>query len=282
MIVILALVLAGLFITYITVVSFTPSFGGDLSNEQQKAFEDYENFTKGKFNNRRAVPEKITFSKFMDLGYKYLTTKVVNGIPNQPPEVIAIDSTALVNHKGTQLFWLGHSAFLLQHQGKTILIDPMLGEVPAPLDFLGNKRFNLQLPITAEALPKIDYVLFSHDHYDHLDYKSIQKIKDKVEHFLVPLGIGNHLKRWGVTQDKITELNWWENTRFDNINFVCTPAQHFSGRKFSNSQETLWASWVIQSNEVSLYFSGDSGYDTHFKSIGEKYGPFDLSLLECG
>lgn len=282
MIIFIIILVVGMLLTYFVIVSFTPSFGADLSTKQKNLFKKYENFAQGKFNNRKAVPEKITFSRFIELGYKYLTTKVVNGTPNKPPEVMAIDSFALVNNDRTQLFWMGHSTFLLQHLGKTILFDPMFGEVPAPFDFLGNKRFNLKLPIKAEDLPKIDYVIFSHDHYDHLDYKSILQIKGKVERFLVPLGVGNHLEKWGVKKDKITELNWWENIRYDNLNFICTPAQHFSGRKFSNSQETLWASWVVQFNEASIYFSGDSGYDTHFKSIGDKYGPFNLSLLECG
>ena len=97
-----------------------------------------------------------------------------------------------------------------------------------------------------------------------------------------PLGLGNHLIRWGVKEEQIIELNWWDSKQIDGFKFICTPAQHFSGRKFNNSQQTLWSSWVIKTDSLNLYFSGDSGYDTHFKEIGEKYGPFDISLLECG
>ena len=267
---------------YLIVVRLVPSFGGDLSPQEKKAFSSYENFEGGKFVNRRNVPEKLSFRKFMELGYMFFTTEVKNGRPAQPLETVKIDPLALQTTAKTRLYWLGHSTFLIQHAGLNILIDPMFGDVPAPLDFLGSSRFNPELPIAPEDLPPIDYVLFSHDHYDHLDYGSVRKLKDKVEYFLMPLGMGNHLKRWGVSPQKIIELNWWESKAFSDIGFVCTPAQHFSGRKFSNGHETLWSSWVVQAEGLSLYFSGDSGYDIHFKTIGEKYGPFDWSLLECG
>ena len=158
----------------------------------------------------------------------------------------------------------------------------MFGKVPAPLNFLGGKRFIEELPISPEELPEINYVLFSHDHYDHLDYESVIKLKDKVKWFIAPLGLGNHLIRWGVKEEQIIELNWWDSKQIDGFKFICTPAQHFSGRKFNNSQQTLWSSWVIKTDSLNLYFSGDSGYDTHFKEIGEKYGPFDISLLRLG
>ena len=103
-----------------------------------------------------------------------------------------------------------------------------------------------------------------------------------MDRFYVPLGVGVHLESWDVPTDKIKELDWWQETEFGDLQFICTPAQHFSGRKFSNGQSTLWASWVIKSNEESIFFSGDSGYADHFKQIGEAYGPFDLALLECG
>jgi len=282
MIVFLPLSLLGLFCIFIVFVRFVPSFGGDLTAPQKEKFKSLPNFQNGKFINRKDVPEKFTFSRYVELGYTFFTTKTENGTPNQPPEIISIAPEALEQFSGTRLFWMGHSTFFVQHKGHTLLIDPMLGNVPAPLDFLGGKRFNKQLPIEPENLPNIDFVVFSHDHYDHLDYETILKIKDKVKWFITPLGVGNHLKRWGVTKDKIIELNWWDKKTLGELNFICTPAQHFSGRKFSNGQETLWASWVIQSDSLSLYFSGDSGYDIHFKEIGQKYGPFDLALLECG
>lgn len=270
------------FLIYIIVVNYYPSFGDDLTDIQKEEFKKFKNFKDGKFINRLDVPEKLTFNRFLDLGYKYFTTKVKNGVPNFNIPIINIDSSDLKEFKGTRMFWFGHSAFLVQHNSVNILIDPMFGKVPAPMDFLGGKRFSKKLPIRSEKLPEIDYVLISHDHYDHLDYESILKIKNKVNKFIVPLGLGNHLIKWGVSKKKIIEFNWWDSKVFDGINFICTPAQHFSGRKFNNYRSTLWSSWVIKSDSLSLYFSGDSGYDIHFKNIGEKFGPFDVSLLESG
>ena len=143
------------------------------------------------------------------------------------------------------------------------------------------QRFST-LPIEAEDLPPIDAVLLSHDHYDHLDYPSILKLKEKVGHFFVPLGLGSHLKHWGLAESKITELDWWQEIQFFNLTFVCTPAQHFSGRGLSDRNKTLWASWVILTDKTRLFFSGDSGYFDGFTKIGNQYGPFDICLLECG
>ena len=275
-------IILGLILVYLLVVNFVPSFGGDLSADQRTEFTKLENFADGKFKNRLNVPEKVSLSKFFELSYAFFTTKVANAVPKKPLVPKAIDPSTLRNPTKTQLYWFGHSTFLLQHNSLNILLDPMFGDVPAPLNFLGQKRFTQNLPIEPEDLPYIDYVVYSHDHYDHLDYESVLKLKDKVAWFITPLGLGNHLMRWGVDQKKIIELNWWESKDFENIKFISTPAQHFSGRKFSNNQQTLWSSWVIQSEHLSLYFSGDSGYDVHFKEIGESYGPFDIALVECG
>ena len=264
------------------VMQVAPSFGGDLTSNQKSLFEQLENFNQGKFRNRQDVPKQPGFKKTLELAYKFFTTRVINGRPSQNLPLVTHTKQALITFDKTRLIWLGHSTFLLQHLGKNILIDPMFGPVPAPFTWLGDKRFSETLPFTIADLPHIDAVLISHDHYDHLDYKSIQELHPKVKYFFVPLGVENHLLRWGVPQEKISTLNWWEKTNSAGFEFVCTPAQHFSGRKMSNSQETLWASWVIKADNLSLYFSGDSGYDSHFKAIGEKYGPFDLALLECG
>ncbi|MCL4138462.1 UNVERIFIED_CONTAM: hypothetical protein GTU68_034280 [Idotea baltica] len=147
---------------------------------------------------------------------------------------------------------------------------------------LGSKRYSKELPINIEQLPAIDLVLFSHDHYDHLDYQSILLLKDKVKQFYVPLGLGAHLEKWGVSPERIKELDWWEEANFEGLQLACTPARHFSGRGLGDRFTTLWASWVIKGKYDNIYFSGDSGYGPHFKEIGEKYGPFNFSMMECG
>lgn len=182
----------------------------------------------------------------------------------------------------TQVTWFGHSTSMIEMDGKRILLDPMFSDVAAPYSWLGSSRYNKKLPMTAEELPDIDAVIISHDHYDHLDHQSILKIKDKVRKFFVPLGVGSHLSYWGVAKGKIEELDWWEETHLDDIKFVLTPARHFSGRGVFDGNMTLWGGWVIKGQKHSIFFSGDSGYSKYFKQIGEQYGPFDLTMIECG
>ncbi|MDO6803780.1 MBL fold metallo-hydrolase [Wenyingzhuangia sp. 1_MG-2023] len=272
-----------LILVYILFVNFTPSLGGDVSEEQQKIYQASHQYKDGKFNNTNPVPKKLSFSENIKLMYTFFTTKVPKDRPMEDLKVKKLSADEVAHYKGAaRLVWFGHSAFLLQMDGQNILIDPMFGKVAAPHPLLGGNRFNTEFPLTIEELPEIDAIIFSHDHYDHLDYESVMKLKDKTNQFFVPLGVGTHLTAWGIAKDKITEMDWWQETTFKDITLVCTPAQHFSGRKLNNGQSTLWSSWVIQSKDENLFFSGDSGYATHFTEIGNKYGPFDLALMECG
>lgn len=195
---------------------------------------------------------------------------------------------AAFSHTGLQtadsvtfITWYGHSAFLLELQGKRILIDPMFGKVASPT-FLGSKRFAYQQPIPLERLKNIDVVVISHDHYDHLDYPTIQKIKNEVNHFITPLGVGSHLKSWGVATEKITELDWWQHTERDGILYTACPSRHFSGRGIADRDATQWASWVLRADTHNIYFSGDGGYGNFFSEISLNLGPFDFAMLECG
>lgn len=277
------IIIALLVITYLVFTNFYPSFGGDISKEQKEVYAKSEQFNNGKFNNTNSVPKDLSASETAKLAYTFFTTKVPNGRPKADLKTTKVNADTIANYTGeARMIWFGHSSFLLQIEGKTILLDPMFGKVAAPLDILGGNRFNAEFPLEIEKLPTIDAVIFSHDHYDHLDYKTILKLKDKTNHFYVPLGVGTHLKAWKIPSNKITELDWWQEVKLESLNLVCTPAQHFSGRKLNNGQSTLWSSWVIQSKTENIYFSGDSGYASHFKEIGEKYGPFDLALMECG
>lgn len=280
---IILIIIGLLVISYLLFTNFYPNFGGDVANEQKEVYQKSKQYKDGKFHNTKPVPKDLSFPETLKLAYTFFTTNVPNGRPKEDLKTKKVDSINIANYQGeARMFWFGHSSFLLQMDSKTILLDPMLGKVAAPHPLLGANRFNKEFPLAIEKLPAIDAVIFSHDHYDHLDYGTILKIKDKTKHFYVPLGLGTHLKKWGVHPDKITELDWWQNTVLDGLNLICTPAQHFSGRKFNTSQSTLWCSWVIKSNSENIYFSGDSGYATHFKEIGEQYGPFDLALMECG
>ena len=176
--------------------------------------------------------------------------------------------------------WLGHSTILLRIDQKTILFDPIFTNA-GPVFFVG-KRY-APPAILLKELPQIDYIVISHDHYDHLDFETIKHfIPLKKTKFLTPLGVSSYLLGWGIEPERITELDWWDEVKFGETKFVCTPSQHFSGRAGMQTNPTLWASWTIIGKKKRVFFSGDTGYDIHFKQIGKKFGPFDLIFMENG
>jgi L-ascorbate metabolism protein UlaG (beta-lactamase superfamily) len=271
-----------LFVLVALFVNLSPEFGGTISDTQKEQFLKSENYKDGVFENIGGVKMSMGFNDYVKSMRGFFGPQ-----PNTRPEgklpVSKVDSLDLVNYDGrARLVWFGHSTFLYQIYGKNILIDPMLGPVPAPHPLLGGKRFSENLPIDIEKLPSIDMVILSHDHYDHLDYASILKLKDKVKMFFTPLGVGSHLVEWGVDKNRIIEMDWWDETSHDGFSIKCTPAQHFSGRGLTDRGKTLWSGWVVQNDSTNIFFSGDSGYGNHFKEIGQNYGPFDFAMLECG
>ncbi len=263
-------------------LNLSPQFGGSPTKAEKERYALSQNYKEGVFVNKGGVQMEMGLGKMYKglVGY-FSPQPRTTPKENIPPK--KVDSTELTDYKGpTRMIWFGHSAFLLQMNGKNLLIDPMFGQVPAPHPWLGGNRFSKELPIAIEKLPKIDAVLFSHDHYDHLDYGSVQLLKDKVKRFYVPLGVGVHLRAWGIYEGLIKEADWWDEFLFGDLDFICAPAQHFSGRGLGDRGKTLWSSWIIQSKNERIFFSGDSGYAPHFKQIGNKYGPFDFAMMECG
>lgn len=263
-------------------VNLSPQFGGTPSKENVASYDQLDYFSEGKFSNLVPTTMDMDFGKAIRMLPEFFKND-----PSRTPSfdipIINRDSLELVvDSLPTRLIWFGHSAFLLQLDGKNILIDPMLGEVPAPNPLLGKKRFFKNLPIEIEKLPQIDLIIISHDHYDHLDYESIQKLKSKTKEFYVPLGVGAHFERWGVPTAQIHEMKWWDEVQVGSIKLAFAPSRHFSGRGPANRFSTLWGSWIIKGNQDNIYFSGDGGYGPHFKEIGEKYGPFDFAMMECG
>lgn len=178
------------------------------------------------------------------------------------------------------MVWFGHSTILFKTHDVTIMTDPVFYSA-APVSFLV-QPYDMDVVNTINGLPEIDVVLISHDHYDHLDYRAIQEMDAKVKKFIVPLGIKAHLQRWGVADNKVLELDWYEDETFSSVKFTLTPSRHFSGRGLSDRYSTLWGSWVVKSESLSLFFSGDSGYFDEFKKIGDMFGPFDIAFLENG
>ena len=267
-----------------TFLNLSPQFGGKAKGQRLEKIQQSPHYADGQFQNPVETNMEIGFSGYVKMINSRLFGKSENLRPDQPQPVIPVDPRQFDtrNDSLTILTWFGHSAFLVEIDGKRLLLDPMLGEIASPVSFMGPRRFTETLPISIEDLPAVDAVLISHDHYDHLDYSSIKKLADKTGHFYVTLGVGAHLERWGIPAEKITEMDWWQQADFKGLKFVSTPSRHFSGRGISDRMQTLWTSWVIQGQHERIFFSGDTGYFDGFKEIGEKYGPFDITLMECG
>ena len=260
-------------------INLSPQFGSNPKKIEKEYYSGYSNYEDGEFKNKEATALFTDEMSFWDFFKTEINREPIKELI---PSDLNINSFISNNSNEIKLVWLGHSAFIININGVIILLDPMLGNHAAPVPLPSLKRYSSQLAFDIDELEKIDFVIYSHDHYDHLDYPTIKKIKDKVGLFIVPLGIGNHLKGWGVNKNSIKELNWDESYKDNEIDFVCLPARHFSGRGPLNRNSTLWSSWAIKSPLGKIYFSGDSGYGSHFEEIGLTHGPFDISLIDCG
>ncbi|MEQ8471553.1 MAG: MBL fold metallo-hydrolase [Marinoscillum sp.] len=276
----LAIFLSIIFLFILSIMAFVnlaPQFGEVPSGSHLELISQSTNYSKKEFINQIETKMDNSPSNFWGMIKEYSAAK--NTAPSKPITT-KLDEQKRINDSSAVFTWYGHSTILMELEGKKIFFDPMLGPAASPVSFFAN-RFKNTPPLDLQSLGEIDVVIFSHDHYDHLDYPTIKAIKDKVGHFYTPLGLGAHLKAWGVPATNITELDWWEEAEFGSFTFTATPARHFSGRGFSRNK-TQWASWVVKGTELQIYFSGDSGYGPHFKEIGEKFGAFDFAMMECG
>jgi L-ascorbate metabolism protein UlaG (beta-lactamase superfamily) len=273
----LGVVIFTLFVGIVIFLKLNRSFGGNPSKNEKEYYKTLENYVDGKFINKVPISNNFTISS------KVKETRESKK-ELKPSAEISIHGFEWnkINSEKDNMTWLGHSAFLLSIDNKKILVDPMLGPIASPFSFVGVKRYKYSQNILhiIDEMPLIDVVLITHDHYDHLDYQSIKKLDSKVLHFIVPLGVGSHLIRWGVSEERITELNWWEEINHKGLNLALTPSRHFSGRAVFNTNSTLWGGWAILGRNTRLFISGDGGYGPHFKEIGDKYGPFNMTLME--
>ncbi|WP_094706062.1 MBL fold metallo-hydrolase [Hahella sp. CCB-MM4] len=208
---------------------------------------------------------KVDTVPTVDMPVVPISREILNGLPDE----------------GIHLTRLGHSSLLLKIHGDYWLLDPVFSKRASPFSFIGPKRFH-QPPLNIAELPPIKGVLISHNHYDHLDKQAVRQLKSKVEHFYVPLGVSRDMQSWGIEPDRISEFDWWQEKTIEGLTLAATPAHHFSGRGLSDRNMSLWCSWVIISGDQRIFFSGDSGYFAGFKQIGERYGPFDLTMVETG
>jgi L-ascorbate metabolism protein UlaG (beta-lactamase superfamily) len=256
-------------------------FGADLSTPTQNNHAQSAQFSDGKFRN--TVPLEgsgLGFSKTLETLYEWTVNRAKRKPPQEPPVKKLV--SLKVGDGNAHVTWLGHSTLLVEIDNTTILTDPVFSNHASPFTWLPPASFYKTMPITPDQIDHIDVVVISHDHYDHLDHQSIVALKDKVGRFVVPLGVGEHLKLWGVDSTKITELDWWQAAYHNTLTLTATPAQHFSGRRMTGGNQTLWSGWAIRGRNENIFFGGDSGYFDGFKEIGRNLGPFDLTMLECG
>lgn len=259
--------------------TYTPSFGRLPAADRLARIKASPNFVDGEF---RYPVDTPLFSepgaRLSSLGDFFIPSTVQRTPPGRLP-VAATDFRTL-DLAQDLLVWLGHSSYYLQLGGRRMLIDPVLGTTAAPFEFM-NPAFPSAYTYPPAEMPDIDYMLISHDHWDHLDYGTITALKDRIGQFVVPLGVGAHLEHWGVPPERIQELDWHEAARFPGVVLHAVPARHFSGRSLRGNQ-SLWAGFVIETSDRRVFYSGDSGYGPHFAEIGRAFGGVDLAILENG
>lgn len=255
-------------------------FGQAPQGAEKSQIERSPNYRDGAFQNTLPTPGFTGDKNMIMAWWEFLTAKRENARPQQPLPLVPTDLASLSLQQDTMI-WLGHSSWYLQLSGKRILIDPVFSSYAAPFAFL-NKAFDGNYPWQAANMPEIDLLIISHDHYDHLDYATIKGLMPKVKRAVVPLGVGSHLRYWGMKDEIITEADWQQSvTISDALSVHVLPARHFSGRGLKRNQ-TLWASFMFVTPTQKIYYSGDSGYGPHFKAIGEQFGKVDLAILEDG
>ena len=258
----------------------TPASLGATPAEIAAVARRSPHYRDGAFNNLEA-PSGIKMDR--ELQRKLLRDLANAGSLGKPSEPIPLakENAADTVPSPAAASWYGHSSALIEIDGYRVLADPIWSQRCSPSRTVGPQRMH-EVPVPLEALPAVDAVVISHDHYDHLDIDTIVALtRTQRAPFVVPLGIGAHLRKWGIPESRIVELDWYESHRIGELSLICTPARHFSGRLFARDT-TLWASWVIAGPTHSAFFGGDTGYTKSFADIGAEYGPFDLTLLPIG
>jgi L-ascorbate metabolism protein UlaG (beta-lactamase superfamily) len=245
---------------------------------QRPAFQSAQ-FRDGQFRNV-VPPQQPGGWQLLKLWWQFMFKDQSRTVPPQALPVTPLTPDQLQQSADGSIWRLGHSTVLMKLNGKFWITDPVFSERASPVQWAGPKRF-LPTPISLEELPPLAAVVLSHDHFDHLDRETVVKLAAKTSMFLAPLGVGDHLVRWGIPAHKIQQLDWWQTVELEGLQFTATPAQHFSGRSFFARNPTLWASWVIYTGTHRIFFSGDTGYFDGFAEIGRRHGPFDLTLLEA-
>lgn len=254
------------------------SVGKNPEGEELARLDTLPNFKNGGFENLAERSDStVKRNKFLLLLHnRSKITRPSLGLPWVKTDLKTLTAPA------PTVVWFGHSSLLIKTGQGNILIDPIFSNHAGPVPGLV-KAFQGTTNYHAKDMPPIDVLIISHDHYDHLDYHTLKKLKDQIKMAVVPMGVGADLVYWGFDPKRIIELNWNQSVTLPGgLQIIATPAQHRSNRTYSKANKTLWASYVIQAGNYKLFYGGDSGYGPLYKQIGQQYGPFDLALLECG
>ncbi len=257
------------------------SFGAKVSGKRWERIQASRHSQESRFVNAKPLGSIAWGDVRNFLGERLLGDQIRHPPSTLPVVTIQPGSFTTPQPPGLRAMWIGHSSVLIEMDGVRLLVDPIFSDYASPFQWLGPRRFQPP-PVHLTDLPHVEAVLISHDHYDHLDMRTVQHLAAKESHFFVPLGIGAHLEEWNIPPSQITDLDWWEAKPMGNITIVCTPAQHYSGRGLFDRMATLWASWSIIGPEHRVFYSGDTGFSDHFQQIGQRLGPFDLSLIKIG
>jgi L-ascorbate metabolism protein UlaG (beta-lactamase superfamily) len=251
-----------------------PAIGADAAHARAALLAAQPNFVDGQLRNDLPLDESLAAVLGAIGG-----DRAAGARPDTPLQLVAAPPPAEVGDLAAQ--WLGHSTVVLDVDGVRVLIDPMWGRFASPLPGVGPERY-LAPPLALADVGAVDVVVISHDHYDHLDRAAVEELGARGARFVVPAGIGAHLERWGVPVAHVEELGWWQEVDVDGVRVVCTPARHFSGRELTDRFATLWSGWAFVGPRHRVAYTGDGGMGPHFAAIGDRLGPFDLTLAEAG
>ena len=277
-------VLLGLVVLLVAVAAFvlsTPPFGAKLSGERLARAQANPHYRNGVFVNPLPPAEYSAADVWALVTGQFFGHEV-----REPPSAIPVLAVASDTLKiappasGLRAFWIGHASVFIEIDGVRLLVDPIFSDYASPFD-IGPKRFHPP-PIRLADLPKIDAVLITHDHYDHLDMLTVHDLAGRGTVFFVPLGIGAHLQAWGVPSGQVRDLEWWKEETLKGVRIVSTPSRHYSGRGLGDKNATLWGSWSVIGPQHRFYVSADTGFSDHFRTVGERFGPFDLSFIKVG